>query len=86
MVLAGTEPYGMVDIVARDGVQCHLCMRDVDMALPYPDPYSSSVDHVVPLVAGGADVLGNVRLAHLRCNLIKSDRDEHGVSWRAKRT
>lgn len=35
-------------------------------------PGANSVDHVVPVAVGGAPFdLGNLRPAHLRCNLVK---------------
>jgi HNH endonuclease len=35
-------------------------------------PLSASIDHVVPVRAGGADSRGNVQIAHLFCNLAKN--------------
>lgn len=32
-----------------------------------------SVDHVQPIAHGGTDTWDNVRLAHRRCNYLKSD-------------
>jgi len=39
----------------------------------YPDPTSTSVDHIIPLSAPGSPghVISNVQLAHLRCNVDK---------------
>ena len=44
---------------------------------PGPDrvprrPLSASIDHIVPRIAGGADDLGNLQIAHLFCNLHKN--------------
>lgn len=58
----------------RDGWRCKLCGKKVDRALKHPDPLSPSIDHVVPLSAGGDNELSNLQLAHLRCNLSKSAR------------
>lgn len=54
---------------------CWLCGHEIDYDLEHPDPWSFTVDHVVPLSKGG-DPLGwdNLRAAHLRCNQIKGDR------------
>lgn len=41
------------------------------MTLAYPDRYSKSVDHTLPLVRGGAHSLENTTLMHLTCNLSK---------------
>ncbi|MEV0237583.1 HNH endonuclease signature motif containing protein [Nonomuraea sp. NPDC050786] len=74
MAQTRTETYCMADIVARDGTRCGICKAEVDMPLPWPGPWSASVDHVVPISKGGPDVLDNVQLAHFRCNLAKSDK------------
>jgi hypothetical protein len=37
-----------------------------------PHPLSASIDHIVPLVAGGTDDHSNLQLAHLFCNLHKN--------------
>jgi HNH endonuclease len=36
-------------------------------------PLSASIDHIVPLAAGGTDDRANLQLAHLFCNLHKND-------------
>lgn len=56
------------DIARRDGWRCHLCSRRVDQALVSPHPMSATVDHLIPIVAGGDDAPENTRLAHRRCN------------------
>lgn len=66
-----SEPYLRSEIGDRDGWVCQLCREPVDSSLDYPDPWSASVDHVVPLSEGGDDVRSNVQIAHLRCNLKK---------------
>lgn len=33
-----------------------------------------SMDHVIPLAAGGAHTNGNLRIAHRLCNALKGDR------------
>lgn len=46
----------------------------MDKALPWPHPYSPSVDHKTPLAHRGAPVSrANAQLAHLRCNIAKRD-------------
>ena len=46
---------------------CWLCGQFVDQTLQWPDPWSKSADHVLPLSRGG-HLHGEVRLAHLQCN------------------
>ena len=60
--------YTLADVIARDGDKCHLCKRKVDLSLPGTDSRGPTVDHLLPISAGGADELANVRLAHRSCN------------------
>lgn len=71
---AASEPYTLDEIAERDRFRCQLCRRPVDMEIPAPDPASPSIDHVIPLVAGGDDVRANVQLAHFGCNSAKGAR------------
>lgn len=71
---APSEPYTLAEIAARDRHRCQLCRRDVDMTMVAPDPKAPSIDHVVPLVAGGDDTRANVQLAHFGCNSSKGAR------------
>jgi 5-methylcytosine-specific restriction endonuclease McrA len=59
------------EIIERDGLDCHLCGRPVDMDLAWPHRDSKSVDHVIPLSRGGEHVLANCALAHMGCNSSK---------------
>lgn len=60
------------DVVGdRDGWCCGLCGQQVDKTLPYPDPMSPSLDHVVPLSRGGAHTYANTQITHLKCNVAK---------------
>ena len=47
---------------------CGICGDPIDRDLPYPDPLSKSVDHIVPLSKGGAHEQSNLQWAHLVCN------------------
>ena len=67
------ERIDIAKIAERDKFICGICSEPVDMALVYPAAKSRSLDHVVPLSKGGAHTEGNVQLAHLDCNLDKSD-------------
>ena len=71
--LAGVqrESYTTAEVAARDDHLCGLCGGRVDMALRFPNRMSASVDHILPLSLGGNDMLANVQLAHLGCNLRK---------------
>lgn len=61
-------------ICERDGWACQLCGEPVDATLRHPDPMSGSIDHIVPIIGGGAHSYANTQLAHLRCNISKGAR------------
>jgi 5-methylcytosine-specific restriction endonuclease McrA len=61
-------------VYRRDGGRCGLCRRKVSARLRYPHPGAATVDHIVPITAGGRHVLENVQLAHARCNIAKGNR------------
>jgi 5-methylcytosine-specific restriction endonuclease McrA len=67
------EPFAPRDVYERDQWTCGLCREPVDPLLPWPDPMSASVDHIVPLSRGGEHSLDNVQSAHLSCNCRKGD-------------
>lgn len=75
-IIAGTNA-DSIDVMAvfeRDAWICQICGHAVDSLLPHPHPFSKSLDHIVPLAAGGGHTWGNVQLAHLSCNIRKGDR------------
>lgn len=67
-------PYRPSAIFERDNWTCGLCSEPIDRETFYPDLMSKSIDHVIPLVAGGTDAPDNVQAAHLLCNLRKGAR------------
>lgn len=68
------EKFTSLEIYERDGWICQICGVSVDPALKSPDGASASLDHIVPLAKGGAHTRANTQLAHLTCNVRKSDR------------
>lgn len=75
------EDISLARLHQRDGGVCYICGNVTDYndiekrdngdyiaGVSYP-----SVDHVIPLAAGGTHTWDNVRLAHVWCNSIKSD-------------
>ena len=66
--------YTLAEVVARDAGRCHLCRRPVDLALNGNDRMGPTIDHLIPVSAGGDDVISNVRLAHRSCNCSRGAR------------
>lgn len=66
--------FSRLDILERDGWMCQLCNKRIDRRLKFPHPKSASLDHIVPLSVGGADVPSNVQAAHWDCNVAKGNR------------
>lgn len=74
-VESGTvERFTPEEIYDRDGWVCGLCRKPIDPALTWPDPGSASLDHVLPLAAGGDHTRENTQAAHLVCNVRKGAR------------
>jgi hypothetical protein len=69
---AASDGHTLRDVAVRDGWRCHLCGRKV------PDrPYTghgldATEDHLIPVSAGGNNLLSNVKLAHRDCNIKRS--------------
>jgi hypothetical protein len=57
-----------VAVYERDEWRCQLCGGEVPRTAQFPDDWSASLDHVVPITAGGTHTWDNVQLAHLGCN------------------
>lgn len=54
---------------------CALCGRPVDFSKVFPDPWSATVDHIIPIAKGGDPAsIDNLQLAHLQCNRMKGTR------------
>lgn len=73
----------VMGLFRRDAGVCYICggrcnaedFTVIDGTFIAGDWYPS-IDHVVPLAKGGLHSWDNVRLAHRRCNSIKSDKTE----------
>lgn len=66
---------GRVDrrrIFRRDGYRCQLCGRKVRTDVAVPHPRAATIDHVVPLAAGGSHSNANAQTACFECNTSKS--------------
>lgn len=61
-------------VLARYGFHCYLCDLPIDGELASPHPRSLTIDHVVPISAGGSHEFSNLRPAHRHCNVEKGER------------
>lgn len=73
LLAVGSVPYRASDIFARDGHRCHLCGKRVSDK-PVPHPMAATIDHLVPISAGGRDAPDNVATAHFVCNSRRGNR------------
>jgi len=62
-----------VQVFDRDAWICGICHLPVDPTLVWPNGGMATIDHITPVVGGGAHTLANVRLAHLTCNTRRRD-------------
>lgn len=62
-------------IHARDKNICHLCGKKVKAGTKVPHPLAPTLDHLIPLAAGGTHEPANVATAHFICN---SRKQHHG--------
>lgn len=54
---------------------CGICGKPVDFAFKFPHPLSPCIDHIIPVAKGGhPSDIGNLQLAHMTCNRMKSDK------------
>jgi 5-methylcytosine-specific restriction endonuclease McrA len=70
--LLGNGPIEKVDfamVCEEAGWRCHVCGLVVDPAVRWPDSFSASRDHLIPVSQGGPHTYENLALAHLRCNI-----------------
>lgn len=58
-------------VFERDGWRCWICRCPVRRDVAVPDPFAPTLDHVVPLVAGGEHSYANIRCAHFLCNSVR---------------
>lgn len=70
-----TEPVSVTRVFSRDGGLCHLCGKPVSSG-------ERSLDHLIPVVRGGASAEWNLATAHLRCNQRRGTRQVLPVETR----
>lgn len=57
----------LAKVADRDEWVCQLCFGSVRPGVT-SGPWKATLDHVVPVSAGGTDALSNLQLAHKHCN------------------
>jgi hypothetical protein len=60
-------------VYERDSWICGICGEPVAKEARVPSPYAPTLDHIVPLAAGGQHTISNTQCAHFICNSIKGD-------------
>ena len=61
-------------VYQRDGWVCQVCKKPIDRNAVWPDPWSVTLDHKVPVTKQGAHTIQNTQTAHWLCNVIKGNR------------
>jgi hypothetical protein len=69
-------------ILEKFGRMCYLCLRPIDRDFHDMHPLGMTLDHVVPINAGGRDDETNLRPAHRACN---EDKGERLPTWWERR-
>jgi 5-methylcytosine-specific restriction endonuclease McrA len=72
----GFEPYSTQEVLEIYGFDCHICAKPINLEATRKcgNPgweFGLHIDHLIPIIKGGADALNNVRPAHAICNLKK---------------
>jgi len=75
----GREPYTEQQVLELYGTNCHICQNPIDLsanrAVGSPGWETAlHIDHIIPISKGGPDSLDNVRPAHGKCNMSKSNK------------
>ena len=70
----GVERFQSLEIFMRDGWRCQICGGKIRQYKKTPHPHSPTIDHIIPLAAGGTHERKNVQAAHFICNSEKGTR------------
>jgi 5-methylcytosine-specific restriction endonuclease McrA len=84
----GAKRKGLTSLVRKEvyehyGAECWLCEQPIDMTIRVPLGGAFTVDHVLPVAAGGTNDMENLRPAHRRCNCRKQTRTLEAGAFRA---
>ncbi|MEW1881236.1 HNH endonuclease [Rhodococcoides fascians] len=69
-------------LASTDHHVCHICQLPIDLSLKYPNKYSFSCDHIIPIQQRPdlADEYTNLASAHLHCNASRSSSMPNHIS------
>jgi 5-methylcytosine-specific restriction endonuclease McrA len=67
----------------RDRGVCGLCGELIDRTIPHLQGGALTIDHVIPIIAGGLDEYANTQIAHRSCNSRKNHRPGTRVTPRS---
>lgn len=72
-------------MLAPDPLWCGICGYRIDKHLPATDPWSRTVDHIVEIIDGGAELdPDNLQPAHRECNNAKESRRKTAQAGRRR--
>lgn len=67
-------------LIERDGLRCAICGELCDPNdhswSEWMGPLSPSIDHIIPMSKGGGHIWSNVQVAHMICNILKSNKGQ----------
>lgn len=72
---AFVEEVDPTTLFERDGWRCHICGKKCRQDVDNFHPKAPTIDHIIPLVAGGEHSYKNTACAHRYCNVSKGARD-----------
>lgn len=53
---------------------CAICGLPINYELKHPNPWSFTIDHIIPISRGGTTDEDNLQPAHFKCNRLKGER------------
>ena len=73
-IMAKGDKIDALELFERHGWICCVCRGRIDKHRRVPDWGAATIEHKVPLSAGGTHTWDNVAPAHYGCNLAKGDK------------
>jgi 5-methylcytosine-specific restriction endonuclease McrA len=67
------SPVARRALYLRDDWTCHICGEATSRRYDHADPWSPTLDHLVPRAHGGSDDPSNLATAHSWCNSVRGD-------------